>query len=185
MKSIDELKDYYNYGNKVKYLFFWGHTPKSEGVVDKSCFSQWFGSSFEEDGVVFQSAEHYMMAKKALLFGDNDIYKSILDAKNPGEAKKLGRAIKNFNEDIWLANRFQIVVDGNVLKFGQNEALGEYLLGTSNRVLVEASPVDRIWGIGMDQNNNDCENPNLWKGLNLLGFALMVAREILQAGKAS
>ena len=176
MNTYEEVRDNFNRGKKVKYVFFWGHTPKSNSSIDKSCFSQWFDSPFEEGGVSYQTAEHYMMAKKALLFNDNDIYKQALEASNPGEAKHLGRSIRNFNEELWLKHRFEIVVNGSIAKFSQSEALTSYLVGTANRVLVKASPRDNIWGIGMDESDSNCTNPNLWKGLNLLGFALMKAR---------
>lgn len=117
-----------------------------------------------------------MMAEKARLFGDLDSVAEILAAGNPGEAKKLGRAVRNFDEKIWRQNRSRIVVEANLLKFGQNPELAAFLLNTGGRVLVEASPVDRIWGIGLAADNPAAQNPNLWKGLNLLGFALMDVR---------
>ncbi len=84
------------------------------------------------------------MAEKAKLFGDNETYQKIIKATNPGEAKSLGREVRGFDESKWVENRFQIVVSGNVLKFSQNKELSEFLLKTSNRILVEASPVDKI-----------------------------------------
>ena len=92
-----------------------------------------------------------------------------------GEAKALGREVRGFDEDTWVKNRFGIVVAGNLLKFQQNKGLGMFLLGTNERVLVEASPVDTIWGVGLAADNKSIENPNLWRGLNLLGFALISA----------
>ena len=100
-------------------------------------------------------------------------------AAPPGAAKAIGREVRNFDQQVWERHRFDIVVEGNLGKFGQHEALKEFLLGTSDRILVEASPVDRIWGIGLAADNADAENPNLWKGLNLLGFALMEVRNRL------
>lgn len=178
IRTIEDLVDYVNHGNRVKYVFFWGHQkPKSD--VSKSCFSQWYESSFSVDGIRYLTPEHFMMAKKAELFGDTDSLRRILASSNPGEAKKLGRNVVGFEDSIWVENRFKIVVEANRAKFGQNPELKEFLLSTGNRVLVEASPVDRIWGIGLAADDAAAENPNKWRGLNLLGFALMQVRDEL------
>lgn len=168
-----------NRKENVKYLFFWGHAPSKDGLVTKSCFSQWWQSAFVVDGVKYATAEHWMMAKKAELFGDKEILEKILIAKSPAEAKKLGRNVKNFDPKIWGDNSFDIVCEGNYHKFSQHPDLKEFLLNTKGKVLVEASPVDNIWGIGMAQDNEHAENPRLWKGKNLLGFALMEVRDRL------
>ncbi|WP_020560980.1 NADAR family protein [Thiofilum flexile] len=178
INSRAALMEYLALGNSVKYLHFWGHTPKGKGV-DASCLSQWFPASFVLDNVVYLTAEHYMMAQKARLFGNEDMLAAILTCKHPGEAKKLGRKVRNFNADTWNQHCFAYVVEGNVAKFGQNPALKAFLLGTGERVLVEASPHDSIWGIGMEVSHPDAANPSKWLGSNLLGFALMVARERL------
>ena len=175
-----QLMTYLNWGNKVKYLYFWGHQPNKDGSVGKSCFSQWYEASFEVDGREYLTAEHYMMAEKARLFNDSEMLAKILAASHPGEAKKLGRLVKNFEPETWLEHRREIVVRGNVGKFGQNELLGSFLFGTGDRILVEASPRDKIWGIGLGQNHPDAANPDKWQGLNLLGFALMEVRNVLQ-----
>lgn len=94
-------------------------------------------------------------------------------------AEALGQKVTGFDEAAWTANRFTIVVRGNLEKFASSDALRAYLIGTGNRVLVEASPVDRIWGIGLDTNHKNAKVPTEWRGLNLLGFALMQARSIL------
>lgn len=120
-----------------------------------------------------------MMYRKALLFDDGDAANRLLSASNPGEAKAIGREVKGFNQTKWEAYRFEIVVAGNLAKFSYNPELKEFLLSTGNRVLVEASPVDQVWGIGLAEDKPACENPNLWKGANLLGFALMEVRDQL------
>ena len=178
IKTRAALIDHVNYGNPVKYLFFWGHQKPTSGV-SKSCFSQWYDSPFEVDGKRFITAEHYMMYGKAMLFKDTEVAEKILKSTNPGAAKKLGRAVRGFDQQQWEAACFDIVVAGNVAKFSADQALKTFLLNTGDRVLVEASPVDQIWGIGMAEDHPDCHNPNLWKGDNLLGFALMVARQKL------
>jgi ribA/ribD-fused uncharacterized protein len=178
ISSSEELVKHINMGNSVKYIFFWGHQKPKIGI-NKSCFSQWYESSFISDGILYSTAEHFMMAEKAKLFSDNNALTKIIKAKEPGKAKRIGREIKNFNEETWLRNRFEIVINANLLKFEQNLELKEFLLKTGDRVLVEASPVDTIWGIGLASDNPKIEDPNAWKGLNLLGFALMVVRTTL------
>lgn len=166
--------------NQPKYLFFWGHTPPKDGSVNQSCFSQWFPSPFKIEGEVFQTAEHYMMLAKARLFDDESVAQKILKAKTPAEAKAQGRAVQNFNDEVWKNERFEIVVQANLEKFSQDTTLRDYLCTTSDRVIVEASPRDRIWGIGLGKDNPKAQNPKTWRGLNLLGFALMVVRDRLK-----
>jgi ribA/ribD-fused uncharacterized protein len=123
-----------------------------------------------------------MMAEKARLFGDQNTRAKILKAGSPKAAKQLGRQVKNFEEEVWEESRFQFVVEGNYAKFNQNPGLGEFLLDTGNKVLVEASPVDRIWGIGLAADDERAMNPEEWRGLNLLGFALMEVRRRIREG---
>ena len=163
-----------------KFLFFWGHQPNKDGSISKTCFSQWWLSSFEVDKVIYKTAEHWMMAKKAELFADQEILEKILKADSPAEAKKLGREVRNYVDSVWLESRYEIVKEGNFHKFSQNTALKTFLLNTKERVLVEASPVDPIWGIGMASDHQDILNPEKWQGLNLLGFALMEVRDELR-----
>lgn len=167
-----------------KYLFFWGHRPTKDGSIGKSCLSQWFEAEFIVDGERYATAEHYMMARKAQLFGDELTRQRVLTAKTPGEAKKLGREVAGFDEARWLEERFGIVVQANRAKFSQNKALSDYLLATGDRVLVEASPVDAIWGIGLAADDADAARPEKWPGLNLLGFALMDVRSTLRGETA-
>jgi ribA/ribD-fused uncharacterized protein len=157
-----------------QYIFFWGHTPSITGEITKACMSQWWSSSFTVDGHVYKTAEHYMMAQKALLFDDHDVFERILEESNPANVKKLGREVKNFDVAVWNDHCYMIVVEGNFQKFYQNKDLQLYLLSTHNAILVEASPFDAIWGIGTDAYEKDV---NLWKGKNYLGFAIMEARD--------
>ncbi|KOS07084.1 hypothetical protein AM493_14355 [Flavobacterium akiainvivens] len=167
-------------GAQLKYLYFWGNTPAHNNTVDKSCFSQWYDSPFTENGITYKTAEHYMMAQKASLFGDTEIEKQIINSVKPGEAKALGREVRNYDEHLWDTHKFDIVVQGSILKFSQNKNLGTYLLTTGDRVLVEASPIDAIWGAGLAADNPAIHNPRVWRGTNLLGFALMEARDYLR-----
>lgn len=162
------------------FVFFWKPEPKVEGEVDPSCLCQWWLSPFELEGVVYQTAEHYMMAEKARLSGDEEAYQRILSSPSPHDAKRLGRGVQGFDEKVWVAHRFEIVVHGNLAKFNQNYELRKYLFGTGESVLVEASPIDRIWGIGLAEDDPRVTNPQQWQGLNLLGFALMTVRSMLR-----
>ncbi|EAD8958340.1 NADAR family protein [Listeria monocytogenes] len=178
--TLEKIQHKYRKGEKLKYIFFWGHQPAEDGKISKSCFSQWWICSFKVDGVEYNCAEQFMMAEKAKLFNDMEMREKILVAKHPKQAKDFGRLIRGFQEDIWLKNRFNIVMRANQAKFSQNEELKKFLMQTKNRILVEASPVDKIWGIGMAADNKNVENPLYWKGLNLLGFALMAVRDELE-----
>lgn len=169
----------YQNNQPLKYLYFWGHTSKTDGQIDHSCLSQWYDSPFMVDDVHYPTAEHYIMAQKAKLFGDTAIFYQIIHTRHPKQAKDLGRKIAGFDEAIWLTHRFDIVVVGNLAKFSQNPALKAYLLNTNNRILVEASPVDQVWGVGLAKDNDKIANPTTWQGLNLLGFALMTVRDKL------
>ena len=175
-RTREELTALVAAGGHPKYLLFWGHRPQRDGQVGPGALSQWWPSRFVVDGVEYPTAEHWMMAGKARMFGDERIVPRILRARTPAEAKALGRQVAGFDEERWVAGRFELVVAGSVAKFGQDEALRTYLLGTSQRVLVEASPMDRIWGIGLAADHENAVRPAQWRGLNLLGFALMEAR---------
>jgi ribA/ribD-fused uncharacterized protein len=181
----DELIAEIAKGLAPSFLFFWGHTPRREGVIDSSCLSQWFPRAFEIDGVRYPTAEHFMMASKAKLFDDDDAHAEILRAKSPAEAKAAGRAVKNYDDKKWDRARYDAVVRGNVYKFGQHTDLRTFLLSTNDRVLVEAAPRDTIWGIGMAASNPDSKDPKKWRGRNLLGFALMEARREIRSWSTS
>ncbi|MGW3339329.1 NADAR family protein [Streptomyces seoulensis] len=168
-------------GAPVKYLHFWGHRPQRDGGVGAGCLSQWWPAPFTVDGAGYATAEHWMMAGKARLFADPDAERLVLAARHPAEAKKAGRLVRGFDEETWRRERFRIVVEGSVHKFAAHPDLREFLLGTGERVLVEASPVDRVWGIGLSAQDEAAFDPARWKGPNLLGFALMEARERLRS----
>ncbi|QTE01231.1 Swarming motility protein YbiA [Streptomyces cyanogenus] len=171
-------------GSRIKYLYFWGHRPRPDGRVGPSCLSQWWPAPFVVDGVEYATAEHWMMAGKARLFGDAEAERKVLAAGHPAEAKKAGRLVRGFDEETWERERFRLVVEGSLHKFAAHDDLGLFLLGTGNRVLVEASPVDRIWGIGLAADDEAATDPQRWRGQNLLGFALMEARERLAGSGA-
>lgn len=176
-----DIKSIQNTDKPVKYLFFWGHQPSKNGEVIKSCFSQWWKENFVIDTITYKTAEHYMMAEKARLFNNLEIREKIIHCTSPAEAKKLGRQVTNFDQTIWESKRFEIVKKANYHKFNQNTKLADFLQQTNKRVLVEASPVDSIWGIGLAEDHVDAHDPKKWRGLNLLGFALMEVRDELNA----
>ncbi len=178
--TLQNIQEQYNQGKNIKYVFFWGHAPSKDGSVSKSCFSQWWPSAFEVDGVTYKTAEHWMMAEKARVFDHLAMVDKICACEHPMEAKKLGREVRGFDPKVWDQHKYNIVKQGNIHKFSQHKDLKEFLLNTKNRVVVEASPRDRIWGIGMGQANEKAQNPNLWRGQNLLGFALMEVRDELE-----
>ncbi|MEU2075840.1 NADAR family protein [Streptomyces sp. NPDC056534] len=182
MSERESLIQQVNRGDRVKWLHFWGHRPHPDGRLSASCLSQWWPAPFVVDGVSYATAEHWMMAAKARLFEDAEAERAALSARTPAEAKKAGRLVRGFDETVWARERFGIVVEGSVRKFSSDEALRGYLLGTGTRVLVEASPVDRVWGIGLAADDPRAHDPASWRGDNLLGFALMEARERLRQG---
>lgn len=180
MNNYKELIQALSKGERFKYIYFWGHTPKSKRAVDNSCFSQWYSSPFLMNDKKYYTAEHYMMVQKARLFGDDSVAEAMLNSSDPGKVKALGRQVKGFNDELWNKHRFDIVVNGNLAKFSQHEPLKAFLLQTKKRVLVEASPYDRIWGVGLSVDNEQIKKPQQWRGENLLGFALMAVRKKLE-----
>jgi ribA/ribD-fused uncharacterized protein len=162
-----------------EFLLFWGHRQPRGGGVGQGCLSQWYAAPFTVDGVRYATAEHYMMVEKARLFGDAGAEARVLATDDPGKAKSAGRGVGGFDEETWVAHRYDIVVAANAAKFGQHSALANFLLGTGERVLVEASPYDTVWGIGLSASQPEARQPSRWRGLNLLGFALMDVRGTL------
>ena len=175
--NLEKLRKEYNAGEKLKFLFFWGHQPSKDGSISKSCFSEWWKSDFLENMDLYFCTEQYMMAGKAKLFNDEEVFEEIMKCKDPKKIKSLGRKVKNFDEEKWNKAKIDIVFKGNYLKFTQNKDLKEFLLSTGNRIIVEASPYDAVWGIKMSENDEFVNNPLKWKGENLLGFILMEVRD--------
>ena len=145
-------------------------------------YSQWTPAKFAAGNVTYCCAEQYMMAEKARLFGDDIALTAILSTQDPAEHKRLGKTVRGFNHVVWNKYRFLIVVRGNLAKFSQNELMKLDLLRTGDKILAEASPWDRIWGIGHRADELDALDPDRWRGLNLLGKALMEVRAQLRTG---
>ncbi|HWN70988.1 MAG TPA: NADAR family protein [Haliangium sp.] len=177
--DVDTLTARWAAGERPELVFFWGHQPRKDGEIGPSCLSQWYPARFSLDGQTYATAEHWMMAEKARLFEDHETRQRILAAATPAEAKDLGRAVRGFENEAWDRARHEIVFRGNLAKFTQNPEPWRFLLGTVGQVLVEASPVDRIWGIGLAQDDPRAADPTQWRGLNLLGFVLMAVRDAL------
>jgi ribA/ribD-fused uncharacterized protein len=166
----------------TNYLYFWKPDIRyyEKGTEYRRMFGQWYMKHhsylFKDDnGKKYLTTEHWMMAQKALLFNDKEIYKEIMKTESPSQVRNLGRKVKNFDPEIWDENKYNIVVQGNRYKFNQNKDLKEWLMSTYGQTLVEASPHDRIWGIGYEEKNA-ANNFSKW-GENLLGKALMVVRQ--------
>ena len=174
-RQLDDLRSRFNAGERLRYLFFWSHRARGSRI-DASCLSQWFRAPFVVDEQCYPTAEHFMMAEKAALFGDLATRDAILRASDPGTAKSLGRQVRGFDEGAWSKHRFDIVLRANEAKFAQHPELGRFLQRTGERILVEASPFDRVWGVGLARDDARILDPNQWRGLNLLGFALMRVR---------
>lgn len=173
----------FNAKASLNFLFFWGHQSSKDGKIGSSCLSQWWPSPFKVDGTLYPTAEHWLMAHKARLFRDDETASRILMAQSPKDVKRLGREVRGFDATAWDDKKLPIVQEGSFHKFRQNADFLDYLLSTGDLILVEASPVDRVWGIGLAANDAKASNPALWKGENLLGFALMHARQQLNADR--
>ena len=149
--------------------------------TEASPFSQWYRCTFTASELTFNCAEQYMMYAKALRFDDDDTAAAIMAADHPREHKALGRKVKGFDDTIWKRERLNIVKAGNRAKFTQNPELLRLLLETAGTTLVEASPYDKIWGIGLAATDPRAQDPATWKGQNLLGKILTKLRDELLA----
>jgi len=179
-RDLETLRARWRAGWRAGLVPFWGHTP-SGARLGAECLSQWYPAAFTVDGERYATAEPFMMAAKARLFGDETCARRVLTASSPRAAKALGREVRGFDEATWVARRFDLVVAGNQAKFAQSPALARFLVATRGKVLVEASPLDRVWGVGLAAADPRLADPGTWLGLNLLGFALMVVRPRLAA----
>jgi ribA/ribD-fused uncharacterized protein len=156
-----------------QFIFFWSGWP-----------SQWFKSTFVIDGVHYNCAEQFMMAEKARVFGDDESLAAILRSKSPREQKALGRSVRKFDADEWNRLCRGVVYTASLAKFSQNETLGTLLRETGDRTIVEASPKDRIWGIGLGADDPRSLDESRWRGTNWLGIALMQVRQTLRSEAA-
>lgn len=153
-----------------KFTFFW-HSD--------SPFSNWYPQPFVHDGIKFNCSEQYMMFKKAMLFKDYDVAEMIMDQTSPRKQKFLGRQVRGYDDATWMAECQPIMVPGLVSKFMQDTYSLNCMLDTGDSIIVEASPYDKVWGIGMTADDPRATDPSQWVGQNLLGIVLMDARDII------
>jgi len=157
-----------------QFTFFWNNrTP----------FSNWYPSVFVVDGTTFTRGEQYMMFMKAVVFGDIPTAELIMLTDDPQTQKNLGRQVRNYDDAVWSKVRFGIMVDGLYAKFSQNPKLKEALLVTVGTTMVEASPYDCIWGIGLTASDPRAQNEETWLGQNLMGKVLDKVRDMLVCDK--
>lgn len=149
-----------------KFTLFWGGPA-----------SQWHPSPFKLDGMDFNCAEQYMMFAKAVVFADYESMEKIMATDSPSTQKALGRKVKGFDKDVWEVGARSLVYAANWAKFTQNPDLWEWLKSTAGTTLVEASPYDKIWGIGLSEEDPRCLDRNLWQGTNWLGEVVTQVRE--------
>lgn len=156
-----------------QYIFFWSE-KNTYGFM-----SNFYPCTFKENSYTYNCSEQYFMKKKQELFDptNEQLANAIMNTSDPKEIKKYGRAVKNYNETIWNTHRFNAMLNANKLKFSSNPNLREQLLETGNKILVEASPYDNIWGIGLDKKDALTLEPDKWPGQNLLGKVLMEVRD--------
>lgn len=166
--DVKELLKRQGNGENFEFYLFWG-----------GFCSQWIPSPFKIDGIRYATCEQYMMAEKARTFRDEGALSEIMASTDPRANKATGRKVKDFNFETWDEVKFDIVVKANMAKFSQNEDLLKLLLRTGTEVIVEASPFDKIWGIGLGESDPLAKSPHTWDGENLLGFALMDVRDVL------
>lgn len=175
-KEVNLLKYYYNYYFKIK-------KSKIDFIIflkPTNALSQWYECKFtDNENIIYNSAKQYMMAKKALLFKDNEAYKKIMNENELAIIKKLGRKVKSFDSEVWDEHKEDIVYKANYFKFVRNEELKNFLKSTGNKTIVEANPNDAIWSCGLKENDENIYNESKWLGSNLLGKILMQVRDIL------
>ena len=158
-----------------EFVFFWNGR-----------FSQWYlDAPFTIGTMTYNCAEQWMMYQKACLFGDLETAVAILSTTSPKEQKALGKTVKSFDLGVWNMLCLDIVRVGNLAKFTQHSDMGDYLLATEDRMMVEASPYDAVWGIGMGMTDAGVEDPKKWKGLNFLGHVLNNVREDVKKNRAA
>jgi ribA/ribD-fused uncharacterized protein len=156
------------------HVYFWGDPT----------LSNWGPAEFNHKGLKFHNSEQAFMYEKALYFSDKEIAQKILENDNPRTAKDLGRKVKNFDIESWSGASYDYMIDVCYAKFKQNKDLGEILLSTGNKTIVEGSPYDKIWGVGLHWASEEILDEANWEGLNWLGDALMEVRRMLKHDEA-
>lgn len=155
-----------------QFVLFWGGWP-----------SQWHKAHFVIDGIPYNCCEQFMMSEKARVFGDAEALRKILAAANPRTQKAIGRDVRTFDPDLWSGVCRGIVYTANLARFSQDDEVKSLLLATGEKTIVEASPTDSIWGIGLAQDDPRAVDPTQWCGTNWLGVALMQVRDVIRHGQ--
>lgn len=155
------------------HVYFWGDPT----------LSNWGPAEFEYKGYQFYNSEQAFMWEKADFFGDQEIANLILQTRNPREAKDLGRKVKGYNDGEWSKVRYKKMLEVCLAKFSQNNELKQTLLSTGDKIIVEGSPYDRIWGVGWHWTDPEILYEVNWRGKNLLGKVLMEVRNTLKKEK--
>lgn len=145
-------------------------------------FSNWYMCPFVHHGHEFNCGEQYMMYKKAMMFKDYDVAEMIMQQGHPRKQKFLGREVRGFVRGVWNERCKPIMVEGLTSKSMQDTYCLTTLLDTGDSIIVEASPTDKIWGIGMSEDDPRATNPTLWLGTNWLGEVLMQVRDGIRQG---
>ena len=156
-----------------KYVFFYG-----------SFFSQWAKYDILIDNIKYNCCEQYMMAEKARIFDDDNAFEQIMKSKDPSIQKSWGRKVKNFDKEKWEKRAKYIVETANYAKFTQYEDLQRMLLDTGDKIIVEASPWDCVWGAGLKADDKRILDPKNWRGTNWLGEVIMGVRDLLMIQQA-
>lgn len=158
----------------------WGEMLETDTHVlfygAQDAFSNFHPARFTYEGRTFHTSEQCFMYMKARLFNDADLADRIAAEPKPGAAKALGRKVRGFKEAVWLGHRKRLMVAANLSKYTQSPLLAGALLATGTKALAEASPTDRIWGIGLSAADPRAKDPTQWRGLNLLGQSLHEVR---------
>lgn len=162
---------------KEEVVLFWKPSDKNGAL------SNWSKHSISADGLVFKTAEHYMMYHKATIMGDSDSATRVLASPSPYEAKRIGRQVRNWDEARWASERERVMLEGLWLKASQHKEIKQLLMESGDCILAEASPFDRIWGIGLAAHDKAAACPGEWKGLNLLGNTWMKVRDAIRVSE--
>lgn len=181
--TLKKLRQAWSSGRRFSFVYFWNveDSDINTETLNEVCFSQFFPCQFTDDnGQKYCCCEQYMMAKKALAFNDQQSLRKIMNNKIPSLIKRFGRKVKNFESEKWNQISYEIVFQGNMYKFSQNEELKKYILSfRKNTIFVEASPFDDIWGIHLRATDQKALDPLQWEGTNKLGFQLTRVRDFL------
>jgi ribA/ribD-fused uncharacterized protein len=173
IKRIRKSKNISSTSNSSKDFVFFFRPDEPNGWL-----SNWSNHPISDTtGTTYPTVEHLIMARKASLMDDSASLEKILKTKSARTAKSLGRKVSNWDEMKWQSRREAIALEGLQLKVVQHEEVADLLKTTTPKTLVEASPYDKIWGIGLASTHVNATQPEKWKGSNLLGKLWMKVRD--------